>query len=391
MNKYIRIAFSLTTLALIFFYGRSSGQSLLLRGDLFLLALGYLFIIWIPDGWWTYGKHILCTCLVISAVVVLHELVPATAPSESLLLIPLVLLLGREREHQRHLVFLAAIAMAVMCILAPQTAFLVTVMPVTVALYLSVRALNIYKASYRLSLKNIEELNAAHQELQKTHLALQEANVDSMRYAALAERTRLAQELHDGLGHRITSLIVQLQALELMIPVEPEQAARMVPDLLGIARSAMAEIHEAVKTWRQEEGSDGLVALQGLVSQCAAHAPFALTFALEANGSSWTVELSAALYRLLQEALTNILRHASASTVQVLLQEKADQILLTVSDDGCYQEGQPLIPGYGIRGMLERCHVLGGTCKLSANQPHGLHMEVMLPLLHSSRSGEEWP
>jgi signal transduction histidine kinase len=380
MNRTIRIVFSLTTLALIILYGKALPPSPLLQGILFALGLIYVAILWFPEERWTLKRHVLSLCLVLAAVILLHVSLPPTAPAESLLLIPFILLLARERyERQRYLLVLALISMAAMCILTPEAAFLVSVMPVVIALYMSVRAINIYKAAYRLSQQNLEELNAAHRELKRTHAALQESTIDSMRYAALAERTRLAQDIHDGLGHQLTSLIVQLQALEIMLPAEPSRAAAQVPGMLGVARAAMAEVHRAVKTWR-EESSEGLVALRGLVSQCAAHAAFQLSYTGDADGSNWPVELSAVLYRTLQEALTNILRHARASSVIVDLHEEPHQVILTVSDDGCYAAEQPLVPGYGIQGMQERCQAMGGTCRFSPNSPHGLNIEVILPI-----------
>jgi signal transduction histidine kinase len=381
MNRTIRIVFSLTTLALIFLYGKTLPPSLLFRGTLFALGLVYMAILWFPEERWTLKKHVLSLCLVLAAVILLHFSPPPAAPAESLLLIPFILLLARERdERQRYLLVLAFISMAVMCILTPEVAFLVSVMPIVIALYMSVRAINIYKAAYRLSLQNLAELNAAHRELKRTHAALQESTIDSMRYAALAERTRLAQDIHDGLGHQLTSLIVQLQALEIMLPTEPSRAAALVPGMLGVARASMGEVHKAVKTWREEEGSDGLVALQGLISQSADHAAFQLSYTLDADGSNWPVALSAALYRILQEALTNILRHARASSVNVDLHEETDQVILTVSDDGCYTADRPLVPGYGLQGMQERCQAMGGSCQFSQNDLHGLKIKVILPL-----------
>ena len=384
MNRYIRSFFSLTTLALIVLYWLSSRQSLLSWSCLVALTLIYLALIWIPQSWWTLVKHVLAVSLITALVIALHLSVRSTTVPESLLLVPLVLLLAREQQdHRGFFVGLAVAVMVVMSIIAPVPAFTVTVMPVVIALYMSVRAINIYKSAYRVSLQNIDELNAANRELQQTYAALQEATVHSMRYAALAERTRLAQDIHDGLGHQLTSLIVQLQALEVMLPGDPVQAAGVVPGMLEVARKAMAEVHQAVRTWREEETSDGLVALQGLVSQSAAHAPFTLTFTQDQDLSDWSVDLSVALYRILQEALTNVLRHAQASAVEVRVQEQADHVILIVSDDGRYAGSPPLIPGYGIKGMMERCQILGGTCQILQNRPHGLNLRVSIPITPS--------
>jgi len=380
MSRTIRSLFSLTTLVLILLVGRSLEQTLLAWGSLVAMALIYLMIIWIPQIWWTRLKYAMAVSLLMALASLLYLSNRSSNIPGGLLLVPLVLLLAREQQRFRwFLVALAAVTMAAMCLLAPDISFTWTVLPVVIALYMSVRAINVYKEAYKLSQQNIEELRAANQELQKTYAALQEATVRSMHYAALAERTRLARVIHDGLGHHLTSLIVQLQALDIMLPGDPARAAKAMPDLLHEARKAMAEVHQAVKTWREDESRDGLVALQGIVSEYAALASFILEFKQEGELSDWPDELSVSLYRILQEALTNIMRHARATTACVQVQENEDQVILTVSDDGCYVETSPLTPGYGIKGIIERTQALGGVCYLTQNQPHGLKLQVSIP------------
>ncbi|MGD8406618.1 MAG: sensor histidine kinase [Anaerolineales bacterium] len=384
MSRFIRSLFSLTTFGLIVLFGLSIKQTFLIWGYLVALLIIYLAIVWIPEAWWTPIKHILAVSIVVVLVVALNLSASVNTFPTSLLLIPLVLLLARDQQsNQFFIITLVVITMLVMVILAPRTSFIWAVLSVTGALFMSVRAVNIYKAAYRLSLQNIEELQAARRELQQTNEALQEATVHSMRYAALAERTRLAQEIHDGLGHHLTSLIVQLQALEIMLPEDPVRGAQAIPGMLESARRAMAEVHMAVRNWRDDEGGEGLVALQGLVSQCAATAPFSIEFEMEEELSSWSDELSVALYRILQEALTNIMRHAKASKVDVRIREQADRVNLTVSDDGCYTVDPPIKPGYGIRGIQERCQEQGGTCQIFQTQPHGLTIQVSLPIIRA--------
>jgi signal transduction histidine kinase len=253
-------------------------------------------------------------------------------------------------------------------------------LPAAITLYICVRAINKYKEAHRLSQLHVQLLDEAHRELQQTHAALQEASVHSMRYAALAERTRLAQEMHDGLGHQLTSLIVQLQALEIMLPGDPIRAANAVPAMLEVARKAMAEVRLASRAWSEDEKGLGLVALQGLVSQCAAHTHLTLAFQQDDDLSDWPVEVSVALYRVLQEALTNIMRHAEATAVTIQVQERDQQVILTVADNGRYTANTELSPGFGLKGIMERCQSLGGLCTLSQNQPHGLKLQVMLPI-----------
>ena len=382
MNGYVRVLFSATTLGIIAAIGRPLQRAPLVWGCLVALALVYLVMIWAPESRWGRAQYALAVALVIGLTVIVRLANPGNQPIPSaLLLAPLVLLLAREQGRFRNFTLgLAILTMAVMLVLEPAAPFAYTVMPVIIALYMSVRAINIYKQAYRLSQQNLDELNKANQELQQTYTALQEATVHSVRYAALAERARLARDIHDGLGHQLTSLIVQLQALEMMLPGDPVQAVQAVPDMLTVTRKAMAEVRQAVETWREDESGSGWVALQGLVSQFASYAPLTLEFQQAGELSDWPVALNVTLYRILQEALTNILRHAQATAAWVQVQERDRQVILTVSDNGHYTESMPLKEGYGLKGIRERCQALGGVCRISQCQSHGLMLEVRLPI-----------
>ncbi|EKQ57464.1 MULTISPECIES: sensor histidine kinase [unclassified Clostridium] len=249
-----------------------------------------------------------------------------------------------------------------------------------VGVYLGIRSIRIRQEAYRTSQLHLSELNKAHRELQEAHAELQEASVYSMRYAALEERTRLAREIHDGIGHQLTSLIVQLQALEIMLPQDPGKASELVSQLLKISRQTMAEVRVAVKEWSDDEMGLGLIALKGLISQTQARSAIQFSFIQESEITEWPIEISIVLYRILQESLTNILRHSNAISVEVRIKETNDQVVLIVSDNGRYTENTPLTPGFGIKGIMERCKLQGGTCNIIPERPHGLRVEVILPI-----------
>jgi signal transduction histidine kinase len=103
----------------------------------------------------------------------------------------------------------------------------------------------------------------------------------------------------------------------------------------------------------------------------------------------WPAPVQVCLYRILQEALTNIVRHARAQSIDIALKEQQGHVLLTVSDDGKYSEEQPIIPGFGLRNMASRCRELGGTCTWQAAAPAGgLSLSINLPLLQNTHIRE---
>jgi signal transduction histidine kinase len=387
MNLYIRSLLSPVTLVLVMLYGFSLKQTPLMWSLLAIILLTYLMMTWVRQSWWTCTKYALSACLVMALICILRLCYGITIYGGTLL-IPLILLLAREQQqgYRRVTALLAAMTMAVMFAISFPSLFAFQLLWEAIVLFVCIRAINIFKEAYRLSQLHLQELNEAHRELQQMHEALQEASVHSMRYAALTERTRLARDMHDGLGHQLTSLIVQLQALEIMLPGDPVQAANAVPGMLEAARQAMAEVRLVVGAWREDESGLGLAALKGLVSQSAAHAHLALEFQQDDDLSDWSVEASVALYRILQEALTNIIRHAEATTAGIQVQERNQQVILTVSDNGRYTENTELAPGFGIKGIMERSQALGGSCTFAQNRPHGLRVQVRLPNAHLVQS-----
>lgn len=390
MNRTVRILFSSGLLMSFALYTSNFPRSPLAWMGTAIITLIYLAMIWMPQIWWTRTTYIASVCLVLAiAIAIASTEIHGKSAAGSYLLFPLVLLLAKEQGYYRRIAtILAAVTLVVFFLFALPSSGAVIWGCGVIALYFSVRAINIYKVAHRLSESRLHALDQAHQELQNVHAELQEARLHSMRYAALVERTRLAQEVHDGLGHQLTSLIVQLQALEIMLPGDPEQAAAAVPAMLDAARKAMAEVRVAVREWRDDESGLGLVAVQGLVWQTAAHSQPALDFEQVGPISDWPPELSLAIYRTVQEALTNIMRHANATAATVSVEERDGLVILTVSDNGCYTADTPLSPGFGLEGIMGRTRAFGGSYTLHPNQPHGLSLAVTFPTDTSAHADE---
>ncbi|WJH36584.1 sensor histidine kinase [Paenibacillus sp. CC-CFT747] len=248
--------------------------------------------------------------------------------------------------------------------------------------YGTLRSQALLRKAHRTNREQLRQLEAAHAELYRS-------SVQAMGYAALTERTRLARDIHDGLGHRLTSLIVQLQALRLTIGRDATKSAEMVEDLLDTARQGMQEVRMAVKEWSDDDSRLGAAALKGLVSQTEARTRLAIRYEERELLTPWPEEHGIILYRVLQEALTNILKHAEAKQAVVRVEEAGRELTLTVRDDGSYRAQEPLEPGFGLRGMKERCEAAGGRLVFRALSPHGLELETRLPLAHDDE-GERY-
>lgn len=233
---------------------------------------------------------------------------------------------------------------------------------------------------YRLRFEAGEVSRKHLEALQKAHTDLQDATVKSMHHAVLEERTRIARDIHDSLGHSLTSLIVQLQALQYLTTDSKPEVKEMVSNMLHVARSSLGEIRTSVHALADDKTVVGVTSLRAFVSQVEAHTHLTCRF-LATDDIDLTPETTVTLYRILQEAITNTVRHAEATQVTVEILEPApDVVQMCVRDDGRWKPGDPVVPGFGMKGMLERVAAAGGTLTFTPVSPHGLDVCCTVPM-----------
>lgn len=224
----------------------------------------------------------------------------------------------------------------------------------------------------------IDELQAAKKELEA-------ARDREGELATLRERERLARELHDTLGHQLVTLTVQLEAAQRLLAVDPPRAAASLAEMQKLSRASMADLRRALDNLRATGHGDGplTVALQSLCVETAQRLDLKVDCDLAAGVESLPPAVGEALWRVAQEGLANIGRHAQANNVRVQLQLHSKEVSLSVADDGV---GLPPNaedkPGhYGLRGLRERVEGLGGTFTLAKSAGGGTLIEARLPLI----------
>jgi len=243
-------------------------------------------------------------------------------------------------------------------------------------------ALNQAEAAQTESARLLQELRAAHQQLQEYA-----SQVETL--AVVEERNRLSREMHDAVGHRLTVAAVQLEGAQRLIAKDPDRAARMVGIVREQVREALTELRRAVATLREPLEAD--LSLPQAVRRL-------VTFFQEATGLTVHLTLSddlpdlpdthrLALYRAVQESLTNIQRHAQASQVWVQLECQAGNIALSVSDDGVGPLEATDRQGFGLLGLQERAAQLGGQFQWGARPGGGAQLTFCAPLPVESDRG----
>lgn len=197
------------------------------------------------------------------------------------------------------------------------------------------------------------------------------------------EQARIARELHDIVAHRVVVIVAQAGAAGRVFDGEPEQAKDALNSIETLGREALIEMRRLLGVlWSQQEASKapqpGLERLPALVAQMQrAGLPVQLTVHGEPRSLPAGVELNA--YRIVQEALTNTLKHAGPTLAEVDLAYHPDFLELRVRDEG-RGSGQGLTPGHGLVGMRQRAVLLGGDVTIGPRSGTGFQVSAKLPV-----------
>jgi signal transduction histidine kinase len=238
-------------------------------------------------------------------------------------------------------------------------------------------------AARRESEALLQELREAHQQLQEYALRVEELTV-------VEERNRLAREMHDTIGHRLTVASVQLEGAQRLCPVDPEQAASMVGTVRGQVREALNELRSTVATLRTPVEADLQLrsSLMRLITYFEQATGLTVHRVLPDKMPDLPDAHRLALDRAAQEALTNIQKHARARQVWLVLAVQDSAVTLLVSDDGKGLAFGGDGSGFGLRGLRERADHLGGELHLEPRRGGGTQLTFRLPLSLRAGVGE---
>ncbi len=215
---------------------------------------------------------------------------------------------------------------------------------------------------------------------------LERSRDESARAAVAAERARIARELHDVIGHSISVMGVQAGAVRRVLAPEQEREREALLGVERVGRDAVTEMRRLLGFLRPAEGTDQgsaptptLERLDDLVSEMRlAGLDVDLVIDGELNGLSAGRDLAA--FRILQEALTNALKHAPGSRVQATLRRTPDELLIEVENDGGSGPANGSADGgYGLVGMRERVALYGGTIEAGRRPGRGYAVVARLP------------
>jgi two-component system sensor histidine kinase DesK len=200
---------------------------------------------------------------------------------------------------------------------------------------------------------------------------LLEARDELARNAVAQERLRFARDLHDLLGHSLSLIALKSELAGRLAEMDPTRARAEMADVEAAARRALAEVRDAVSGYRQ------VTLAQALAEARSALSAAGITLRTPAPDESLPGAVDAVLGWVVREATTNVLRHSGAHSVAVELARGADDVTLTVTDDGHGTAGEA---GVGLSGLAERVEGLGGRLATGGEGSSGFRLTAVVPL-----------
>jgi two-component system NarL family sensor kinase len=203
----------------------------------------------------------------------------------------------------------------------------------------------------------------------------------------IEERNRLAREIHDTIAQGLTGIVLQLEAVDALLAARPERARQRLVTATELARNTLTEARRSVWNLRPKPLEERSLA-DSIAAETRRLADDGLVTRYAAQGDPGLVapEVENAVYRIAQEALQNIRKHARATTVTVTLVWTAERLTLTIHDDGRGFEPEQLTQrrgdggGFGLLGMRERARLIGGRLDIHSAPGAGTLLTIEAPL-----------
>ena len=238
----------------------------------------------------------------------------------------------------------------------------------------------------RTGVEETQRIAQLNRELDATNTSLHEANERLREYALTAEsiaetreRNRLAREIHDTLGHTLTGIISSLDACMTLIRISPDATREQLEKTQKVAREGMKDVRRSVNALRPDKLERFSLddALRQMTDEMKGVSGAEITLEEDLKGLKTADDEAEAIYRIVQEGVTNSLRHGEADRIQIRIQRNFGEALIEVRDNG--KGCSDVKPGFGLKHMQERLDLLHGSLRYE-NLENGFLVIARIPL-----------
>ncbi|UFP96219.1 sensor histidine kinase [Gloeobacter morelensis] len=253
-----------------------------------------------------------------------------------------------------------------------------------VVLHLTLSAALAFGTALLFVLLLVNAMLAEYANRQKLALANRQLRAYAQRIedqATLQERNRIARDIHDSLGHSLTALNMQMEMALAWMPLAPQRAQGYLADAKRLGTASLQAVRQSVSALRSDplhnrSLAQSLGELAGTFEQTTGIA-LDCRVALDAEP---TPEVGAAIFRIVQEGLTNICKHSGAKAVLLEVFSRSDGVHLLLADDGSGFAPEENPSGFGLEGMRERALALGADLAIESTPGRGCHIRARFPL-----------
>ncbi len=220
------------------------------------------------------------------------------------------------------------------------------------------------------------QLNAANEDLRVLNIQLEEYAREAERTAQTRERNRLAREIHDTLGHSLTGIIAGIDAAVSMMDYSLEGSRKQLELVSAVARQGMTDVRRSVKALRPDalEKQSLSEALEQIVGQARAAYGVVIDFENAAGELRFGSDEEEVIYRIVQEGITNAVRHGEAGRIRISIVRGDRGLRLCMRDDG--KGCEAIHDGFGLTHMRERVELLGGTVAFDGSDGFGIEADI---------------
>ncbi|HBT20214.1 MAG TPA: histidine kinase [Peptococcaceae bacterium] len=232
------------------------------------------------------------------------------------------------------------------------------------------------------NLENVWEEIEKLQEREKTVYAIIRAQEE--------ERLRIAREIHDGPAQSLANMVMQAEYCQKLLEIRPEDAVKELALLKETARANLESIRKIIFALRPMDLDDlGLVpAVKRFLNELGCSSGLVVEFKFVGRDCRYSSAIEVAVFRIIQEAVNNAVKHSKASTLRVVLETQPSMIAAIIRDDGIgFDESNIKEDSYGIKGMRERTALLNGDIKISSWPGRGTEIMVKIPVQEEELCG----
>lgn len=224
-----------------------------------------------------------------------------------------------------------------------------------------------------------EKLKEAYEKLERYSETVEELSI-------LRERNRISREIHDSVGHTLSAVLIQLQALNYVVDKSNEQGMNMISEMTSFVKNGIENVRRTVRQLKPTDFDryEGIFAIEEMITKYKKLTGAGIRLILSKEKRPLSSDESFISYRIVQEALNNAIRHGHASLIEVSIQFFKDKLYIRIKDNGVGTD--KINKSFGITGMEERVKKLGGSLGVQSEKNKGFEVTVNIPKVSDDKT-----